>query len=125
MAAQAPLKREIQRALDILEDHLRRTEPIYDRRREYRRRPVNKRVLVVPADQRDRMPVEAWTYEVSRSGLGFVCETKLAPASVMVCFDIDGESHIWMHASVKHCKEVMDGVNACGVQFQMRANLPG
>lgn len=121
MAAQVPLKREIQRALDILEDHLKRTEPIYDRRREHRRRPVNKRVLVVPAGQRDRSPIEAWTYEVSRSGLGFVCETKLALTNVMVCFDIDGENHVWMHASVRHCKEVMDDVYACGVQFQMRA----
>ncbi len=119
------MKGEIRRALSILDDHLKRTAPVYDRRREYRRRPVYRRLLVLPAEERDRTPIEAWTYEISRSGLGFVCETKFSLTNVMVCFDVDGTSHIWMHASVKHCKEVMDYVDACGVHFQMRANLPG
>ncbi|MBI1314841.1 hypothetical protein GC176_26395 [bacterium] len=122
MAAQLPVRREIQRALDILDDHGRRTEQLYDRRREHRRSPVNKPILVIPGGQQDRTPIEAWTCDVSRSGLSFICEMPLPLANILVCLDLDGESRIWMHASVKHCKEVVDGIYACGCQFQMRAN---
>ena len=71
-----------------------------------------------------KCPVEGWSYEISRGGMGFVCEGKLVLESVVIGLDLDEETPIWMRASVKHCRELMDEVYGCGVQFTGRADPP-
>lgn len=56
--------------------------------------------------------------------MGFVCEGKLVLESVVIGLDLDEETPIWMRASVKHCRELMDEVYGCGVQFTGRADPP-
>lgn len=124
MQTELPISRAIQRALDILDDYFVRIEPVYERRREHRRRKVHKHLIVYPCGPASTGPVEGWSYEISRGGMGFVCETELALEPVVIGFDLDEETPIWMRGSVKHCKQVIDGIFACGLQFEGRANSP-
>ncbi|MHC4879400.1 MAG: PilZ domain-containing protein [Planctomycetota bacterium] len=121
MPALTSVSREIQRAIDIVEGHMKRVEPFYERRREHRRQKVNKHLHVFPSGYRDFPPTDAWSFEISRGGMGFVCESQIELGSVVLCLEPNDDQPIWMRATVKHCKEVMDGVHACGVQFQGHA----
>ncbi len=69
---QLPVSRRIQRALDIVDDFFVRVKPLYERRREHRRRKVHKRLLIYPdapertgATAAPKCPVEGWSYEIS------------------------------------------------------------
>ena len=124
METQLPVSRAIQRALDIVDDHLVRTQPVYERRREHRRRRVHKHLVIYPCGPVSTAPIEGWSYEISRGGMGFVCESELPLDSIVIGFDLDEETPVWMRGSVKHCKEVIDEIFACGVQFTGRANPP-
>lgn len=124
METSLPVSRAIQRALDILDDYFVRIQPVYERRREHRRRKVHKHLIVYPSGPASKGPIEAWSYEISKSGMGFVCESELTLDSIVIGFDLDGETPIWMQGSVKHCKQLVDEIFACGVQFTGRANPP-
>lgn len=124
MQTQLPVSRAIQRALDIVDDHLVRIQPVYERRREHRRRKVHKHLTIYACGPASAIPVEGWSYEVSKSGMGFVCETELSLDSIVIGFDFDSDTPVWMRASVRHCKQVIDEIFACGVQFTGRANSP-
>ncbi len=113
----------IRRALAILDDHTERTERLYERRREHSRRPVQTHVQMIAQGQNAGSPINAWTYDVSRSGLGIVCEQPLELGPLRICLSPDGTDRLWMDAVVQHCKEVADEIYACGVEFTRRLDL--
>ncbi len=113
----------IRRALAILDDHTERTERLYERRREHRRQSVHSYVQMIVPEQAANSPVNAWTYDVSRSGLGLVCEQPLELGPLRICLNPGGTEALWMDAAVRHCKEVADEVYACGIEFTRRLDL--
>ena len=125
MAERHSVSRDMQRALDILSDHEQRVSRVYERRREHRRQPVNKLLHVMSRNQRAYDAIEVYSYDVSRSGIGFICEEPLEPGPIRICLDPQSAAPIWMDAVVCQCKEVTDGIYACGTRFQNRVPSAG
>jgi len=113
------LSRSIERALTAVEAYLDRTRSINETRRSHQRQRIRTHVSVYPEGLHEGEIHHGWAYDISRGGIGFVSESTLevSDSEVVICIDPEGDNPLWMRARIRSCREVIDGVNACGAQF--------
>ncbi|MHC4877278.1 MAG: PilZ domain-containing protein [Planctomycetota bacterium] len=113
--------RSLRRALAAVEAHRDRTETFYQRQRSHHRNRGYQRVHVYLPSCPEQQPVSGCCYDVSRSGLGFVCESTLPHAEAVFCVNPGTEIALWMQGEIRRCKPIFDGVHDYGVKFTGRA----
>ncbi len=113
--------RSVRRALAAVEAHLNRTGSVYRRRRSHHRNRGYQQIHVYLPSHGDQQAVSAWSYDVSRSGLGFVCELTLPLTEAVFCINPGSDSAVWMQGEIRRCKPILDGMHDYGVHFTGRA----
>lgn len=122
MSSQGPENRAIQRALVAVDAHLNRTDSVNEDRRSHQRSRIQQRVNVYVSTDPGEIPVEGWSYNISRGGLGFVAQEELAMGDVVLCMNPGSAEAIWMRARIRRSKEIIDAVFDYGVEFLGRAD---
>lgn len=61
--------------------------------------------------------LHGWVYDLSRSGICFVCMTDLTDRQIVVRLGLPKNGLTLIEANVVHCREVIDGLWECGASF--------
>jgi PilZ domain len=122
--------RAAQEILDALDRWSQRIGNHYTQKRANTRRPYRELITIyIPeyesavGEADDQVAIQAWTRNISRSGVTFIHPEPIAVNNIVLCFNPPGRKCIYLDAEIVRRRQVQNGFWEYGARYNGRANM--